>query len=416
MLTARPRLSAYARLAIAAAFFLLPATGPAQVVPEARGRVAPRTAHTTEAALVSDVPCPDPYAYRDGVNWYIFGTGAEHYFLQGKALVPGEMRKVPLDLDYANFTHPVAHIWGFTVYRHRDGAYHAYATLHLGHFRTVIGHFAPRAGEKWSPGRPITRWRLDRVLVGDVERGDWYSYDAKAVADEDGALYLIYVTRRGRDNHIMARRLAAPDRVDPDEPAHTLLEPSGLRSEDRNEPGGMQLVEGPNIIRHQGQSILLYSVGDYHLDNYKLGVAYSDSLIPPDGTRYRKVLRRDEHKVWGEQSSPFEVVYVLQSQKKDWPNDCRDLVVGPGLGCVIHLEDGPWLLFHGYRPTDVRRRPEDRFVFKLPLRIDIRGRTPSPDWLTVERPGRGAGHRAEQPEVVPSRSAATGPLPEGRSP
>jgi hypothetical protein len=384
------------RLAIALVLFL-PAVGAAQVAPEARGRVAPRAAHTAETALVSDVPCPDPYAYHDGVNWYIFGTGAEHYFLQGKALAPSEMRKVPFHLDYVDFTHPVAHIWGFSIYRHRDGSYHAYATLHLGHFRTVVGHFVPRVGESWSPGRPITRWRLDRVLVGDVERKDWYAYDAKVVADEGGALYLIYVTRRGRDNHIMAQRLAAPDRVDLDEPPHTLLEPSGLRSEDRIEPGSMQLVEGPNIIRRQGQAILLYSVGDYHLASYKLGVAYSDRLIPPDGKRYRKVLRKDEHKVWGEQPSPLEVVYVLQSQKKDWPNYCGELVVGPGVGSVILLDDGPWLLFHGYRPTDARRRPEDRFVFKLPLRIDIRGQAPSPDWLTVGRPGRRMGHRVEDP-------------------
>jgi hypothetical protein len=368
------------RLAIAAVL-LLPAGRPAQVVTEVPGRAA----RPNETALVSDIPCPDPFAFHDGVSWYIFGTGAEHYFLQGRALIPGEMRKVPLDLDYGSFTPPVAHIWGFTLYRHRDGAFHAYATLHLGRFRTVIAHFVPRAGESWAPGRPIARWRLDRVLVGDAGRGDWYSYDARVVADEDGSLYLIYVTRRGRNNHIVARRLAAPDRLDPVEPLHTLLEPSGLRSEDRNEPGGMQLVEGPIIIRHEGKSILLYSVGDYHLASYKLGVAYADRLIPPDGARYEKVLRRDENKVWGEQESRFEVVYVLQSQKPDWPNDCGDLVVGPGLGCVIRLEDGPWLLFHGYRPSAAERRPEERFVFKLPLRIDIRGRIPSPDWLTVER-------------------------------
>ncbi len=222
------------------------------------------------------------------------------------------------------------------------------------------------------------------MLVGDVAREDWYAYDSKVVTDTDGSLYLIYVTRRGRDNHIMARRLAAPDRVDRDEPPHTLLKPSGLRSEDRDEPGGMQLVEGPSILRHRGQSVLLYSVGDFARDNYKLGVAYSDGLIPPDGRTYEKVLRKDVRKVWGEQDSPLEVVYVLQSQKRDWPNHSGGLVAGPGAGSVILLDGRPWLLFHGYRPSDARRRPEDRFVFKVPLRIDIRGTTPSPDWLRVE--------------------------------
>jgi hypothetical protein len=394
MLARHHGIHAFARLAVATTFLLAPATGPAQVTTEA--------APATEAALVSTVPCPDPYAYHDGVDWYIFGTGAEHFFLQGKGLVPGEMRKVALHLDYAGFNHPVTHIWGFIIYRHRDGSYHGYGTLHLGHFHTVVAHFSPQAGEEWAPGRPITRWRLDRLLVGDPAREDWFAYESKVVADDDRTLYLVYVTRRGRDNHIMAQRLAAPDRVDGREPPRTLLGPSGLRSEDRNDPGGMQLVEGPSLFRHRGKSILLYSVGDYRLDDYKLGVAYSDRLIPPEGSTYQKVLRRDERKVWGEQDSPFEVVYVLQSQKRDWPNDCRDLVVGPGLGSVVLLVDGPWLLFHGYRPTDVERRPEDRFVFKLPLRIDIRGPTPSPEWLTVKRPGGDEGRRAETPGAAPA--------------
>jgi Glycosyl hydrolases family 43 len=374
------------RLAVAAAFLFIPATGSAQVATGVRGRVASQAPPTTETALVSDIPCPDPFAYHDGDDWYIFGTGAETYFLQGRELVPGRMHKVALHLDYAGFTPRVAHIWAFTIYRHRDGAYHAYGTLHLGHFHTVIGHFAPQTGEMWSPGRPITRWKLDKVLVGDVAREDWYAYDPEVVVDEDGTLYLIYVTRRGRDNHIMAQRLAAPDRADPAAPPHTLLKPSALRSEDRNEPGGMQLVEAPSIVRRQGHSIMLYSVGDYALDSYKLGVAYSDRLIPPDGRTYEKVLRKDAGEVWGQQDSPVEVVYVLQSQKRDWPNDCGGLVAGPGSGSVIVLDGRPWLLFHGYRPADKRRRPEDRFVFKLPLEIDIRGSTPSPGWLSVELP------------------------------
>ena len=78
------------------------------------------------------------------------------------------------------------------------------------------------------------------------------------------------------------------------------------------------------------------------------------------------------------------MVYLLQSQKRDWPNDIRGLVIGPGAGSAITLDGRPWLLFHGYRPTDARRRPEHRYVFKLPLEIDIRGPTPSPDWLRVD--------------------------------
>ena len=142
----------------------------------------------------------------------------------------------------------------------------------------------------------------------------------------------MYVTRRGRDNHIMAQRLAAPDRVDRASPRTRFWSPRDSARRTATIAGGMQLVESPGIFRHRGKSILLYSVGDFALNNYKLGVAYSDRLIPPDGKQYEKVLRKDERKVWGQQPSSAEVVYVLQSQKPDWPNDCGDLVVGPGTG------------------------------------------------------------------------------------
>ena len=104
MLTRENAIGPFARLAVATALFLLPAAGRAQpVVPEARGRLAQGASRATEAALVSDIPCPDPFAYHDGVSWYIFGTAADHFFLQGKALVPREMRKVALHLDHSQF-------------------------------------------------------------------------------------------------------------------------------------------------------------------------------------------------------------------------------------------------------------------------------------------------------------------------
>jgi hypothetical protein len=81
MLTSRPRTRTGIRLAVTAAFLLVPATGIAQVAPDGRGRVAAPTPPATEAALVSDVPLPDPFAYHDGDDWYIFGTGAEPFFV-----------------------------------------------------------------------------------------------------------------------------------------------------------------------------------------------------------------------------------------------------------------------------------------------------------------------------------------------
>ena len=344
---------------------------------EARARV-------TAPILVSDTPLPDPYVIHDGADWYIFGTGAETFFLQGKSLNPSDMRRVALELDYSGFSTPVRHIWGFIVYRHRDGTHHGYGTLHVGDFHTVIAHFRPKEGETWSPGKPITKWSFDRVMIGDVSRGDWNYYETKVVSDGDGTLYLVFVAREGRNNVIVARRLRRPDAIDPRDPPHVLLRPAGRRSEDRDDPRGMQLVEGTSIFRFKGVYILLYSVGAFDKTNYKLGVAFSNTLIPPAGQTYTKVTMPDVRNVWGNPRPVDEIVYLMQSQRSDWPNYSGSMVVGPGLGSIVNYEGRLWLVFHGYKPDDSQRNPANRYVWRVPLGIEIRGRVPTAQWVRVK--------------------------------
>jgi hypothetical protein len=332
--------------------------------------------------LVSDIPCPDPYVFHDGADWYVYGTGAKPFFLQGKELAAGSMTRHDLEIDYAGANLPVQQIWGFIVYRHRDGSYYAYGTLHLGQFRTVIACFVPLPGERWEPGRPIVRWKFQRLLVGDPARQDWKYYESKIVSDGDGPLYLVYVSSIGRDNAIVARRLISPVEIDPAAQPQTLLAPEGFRSEDRDDAKGMQIVEGASIIKVQNTFILLYSAGDFLLGNYKLGVAYSDRLIPEPGRTYRKV-RMPNPAATGQ---PTEIGYVLQSQRADWPNYCGRFVVGPGLGSVVTIDDKPWLVFHGYKPFDREHNPANRFVFRLPLTIAIRKGEPALNWLHARLP------------------------------
>jgi hypothetical protein len=323
----------------------------------------------TKPLLVSEFPCPDPHIVRDGSDWYVFGTGAEPFFLQGKELGEGKMRRVFLDINYRGFPARVEQIWGFIVYRHTDGTYHGYGTLHLGGYRTVIAYFAPRGSEKWEDGRPITKWDFQRLLVGDLERQDWKYYESKIVPDTDGTLYLMFAANVGRDNHILAQRMKTPAEIDADAPRRLLLNPEGYRSEDRDEPGGMQLVEGGSIFKHEGKYILLYSVGNYQKDNYKLGMAVSNALIPPPGHEYRKAKLPDPERVWGVSDHEDEVLYVLQSQKAAWPNDSRAFVVGPGLGSLVPDGKELWLFFHGYKPDDRERKPENRFVFRTRVKL-----------------------------------------------
>ncbi len=335
---------------------------------------------------VSEIPCPDPFVFHDGSDWYVFGTGGQPFFLQGKTLGDGQMRKVLLDIDYGDFALPVAHIWGFVVERETSGECHAYGTLHLGKFHTVIAAFEPREGRRWEAGRPVTHWRFHRLLVGDPARENWNCYESKILRHPDGSRYLMYVERQGRDNVILTHRLKSWSERDETASPRVLLRPEGFRSEDRNTPGGLQLVEGPSIFQWRNTFVLLYSVGDYARGNYKLGMAFSDTLIPPPGRYYEKVRRPDPGRVWGEGGSGEEIGYLLQSEKPGWPNYSAGAVVGPGLGSIVSIDQTPWLFFHGYAPGDRERRPENRLVFRAPLTIAIDHGPPRLEWMRVTLP------------------------------
>jgi|GEM_PF-1962202 hypothetical protein len=334
--------------------------------------------------LVSEFPCPDPYVCHDGSDWYIFGTGARPFFLQGRELGIGKMKKVFLNLDYAGFPFKVAQIWGFIVHQHVDGSSHAYGTLHLGNFHTVLAYFEPQASARWEKGKPITAWKFKSIVLGNPSRQDWKYYESKILMDTNGTIYLMYVANTGRDNFIFAQKMKSWSEIDRAFPPRLLLKPGGYRSEDRNGPHSMQLVEGGSIFNWNGKYILLYSVGDYLRNNYKLGMAFSDSLIPARGQTYHKVKLPDPKRVWGASAHKEEIGYLLQSEKPQWPNYCGNLVVGPGLGSIVLVGNKPWLFFHGYKTEDKKRKPENRFVFRVPLMVAIGRGAPSLRWLHVD--------------------------------
>ncbi len=264
--------------------------------------------------------------------------------MQGREFGEGKMKKVFLDLDYEGFRLKVAQIWGFVVHRDSDGIYHAYGTLHLGNYHTIIAYFELQPSETWEKGKPITKWKFKNVVVGDPSKQDWNCYESKILQDKDKTLYLMYVERTGRDNFIYAQKLKSWGRIDAAAPRRLMLRSEGYRSEDRDKPGGMQIVEGGSIIEWKGKYILLYSAGDFLLNNYKLGMAFSDTLIPAKGHMYHKVKIPDPKKVWGDKGSKEEIGYLLQSEKPQWPNYCGNVAAGPGLGSLVTIDDKPWLL------------------------------------------------------------------------
>jgi len=327
---------------------------------------------------MSSEPMADPFIFRDGTYWYISGT--RHYFLQGASLTPDVLKRVNIHLDLG----PNARgIWSLSLYKHTDGSYHAYPTLCYGNWKTEVAHLIPEEGQKWTDGHPITRWRLDKVIAGDSKNGR-DAYDGKIIRDSDGTIYLIYVSsgKTGtRDNCIWAQRMLDPGRLDPSFKPRILIQPEGLRSEDRN-PGFIQLMEGANFTRIAGKWVMCYSVGDFMLDNYKLALAYSDTLIPPEGKYYQKVLIPDPKNLWGNPAPGKEVKYLLQSQMKDWPNYCRPLVAGPGVGSIVSVDGQYRLVFHGWMPdTTAPRKGAQRYPYMIPLKVNISTKTPMDKWI-----------------------------------
>ena len=326
---------------------------------------------------------PDPYVVRFQDQWFLFGTGKTPSFYYGDRLAVTALKREQLDLLYTDpAVKPAKGVWGFIPYRHTDGSWHGYATLHYGDYRVVIAHFLPETGADWTRGKPITSWRFDKVVIGDLAAGKDTAYESKLITDETGALYLVYCDSgaRARNVRIFAQRMSSPGSVDPSWSPRVLLSPDGYRSEDRN-PGYIQIVEGPNIFRLGTRYALLYSVGDFALNNYKLGVAYSKTLIPPPGQTYQKVLIPDPNNVWKNTGKTNEVCYLLQSEQPDWPNYCRPLFSGPGLGNLLTVDSHHFLLFHAYKPDDNVRQSSNRYVWMLPVNANADERLPMEKWI-----------------------------------
>lgn len=333
-------------------------------------------------SMVHEAPMADPYVFKEGGLWHIYGT--EGYALVGADLAMGKLRAEPYLIDYpAEKGRP--QMWGFHPTKDSQGKWHAVGTLHLGHFRTEIAAFDPHPGEGLKPGSLPGRWRLKRVLV-PYESGKMATYETKVYRDTDGQTYLVYCRSHGlgRDVSIVAQRMLSETELDPSAQPVVLLSPDNHRSELRNEGRGLRIVEGPNIVRINGYHILFYSVGDFAAGNYKSGFAYSRTLLPKAGETYRKVLADDPEGVWGVKSGR-EVLYLLQSQHKAWPNYVGSQVSGPGLLNLVEADGKSLLVFHGRRPE----KPGKRMLWSTEVQVRVSDQVNPAEWFSPARNGTG---------------------------
>ena len=265
------------------------------------------------------------------------------------------------------------------------GGWHAVVTIgihtaaHEKHW-TVIAHAHPSAPT--TPAEAPLAWSADTLLSGSFTEPSPGNYDGKYFQD-NGKLYLLYIRNVSAPprlrNAIVIKPMLSPTQPAPVGPI-TLLTPG-----DRNGPllsekyGRTQatLVEAPNISNIGGKYALVYSTGAYLTPGYKAAVAWSDTLIPPAGERYRKVLQPDPLHIWSAHGAP-EVHYLVQSQAPRWPNFIGDQVIGPGVAAAVQGPGSAWLLyFNGFAPGDMPRGLSSRVdgshrrPYFLPLRTAV---------------------------------------------
>ncbi len=250
----------------------------------------------------------------------------------------------------------VTNIQNLNAFQDDAGGWHAvvaigvHSVAHPDHW-TVLVH-----AHSTTAGTPLA-WSADTVLSGSFSDPMGGNYDGKYFED-DGRLYLLYVKnfepKPALRNGIVIQPMLSPTQLAPDAPT-TLLMPGdryGALDSERYGDSQIRLVEAPFIVRISGKYALIYSTGAYQQVDYKAAVAWSDTLIPPAGGRYRKVLERDTQGVWG-RAGRYEVRYLLQSQIPSWPGFTGSQVISPGVASAVQGPGGAWwLYFAGFNPGD----------------------------------------------------------------
>ncbi len=255
------------------------------------------------------------------------------------------------------------------VFRDDAGNWHMVSTLFVHSPKypdakhwDVIVHAHPTSATLEVP----TDWVADTVLVGTFQAPTKANYDGKYFQDGN-QLYLVYSDRLSDSpqlDGIVAQPMQSFTQPTGDPPT-PLIEPAtadgGFDSEiysSLKPDGTFRLIETGNVTAIGGKYVMVYSIGDYAEINYKVGLAWSDTFLPPPGQFYRKLRKRDVAGVWGQPDHP-EVNYLLQSQQSAWPNDVAAQVLAEGVGSIVKDDLLGWFLyFAALDPSDAPVDPK----------------------------------------------------------
>ncbi len=353
----------------------------------------------------------DPQVMKNGRSWYITGTYNTNrgYLIetqdwQNKKIHLMEFDyNIPYLREHFSQENIGSHIcWAFEVYKHTDGSWHGYGAILIKGWWTAICHFSPDPDPKATKA-PITRWKLDKVLIDKA-------YD-NHIVHEGKDLYMIYSSGEAGHIYLFAQKMKNPLELDENDAPRILLSDhkEALASELRNIGGTMKLYEAASISRIHAPGgtkyVMPYNVSDFALRSYKIGVAFSDTLMPAEGREYEKIYFNDEFNAWGSGSNAREVCYILQSQKKSLPNYHGRAFRSPGSGDIVHYKNNFYLLHHANFPPPAKDSTGQlsgysglRWTWLTP--VDINFASPPASWLKASLPQDGTvapGIASEKP-------------------
>jgi beta-xylosidase len=244
------------------------ACGQAPVAPPSAGP-SPASVHPAAAARDTycnplDVLLADPFIYREGDTYYLYGTAARDGLLVWTShnLVDWQLRGHAFKRSKQTWSR--RYFWAPEMFRYR-GKYYL-------HFTAVGGDTQLRRIVLAEGDSPLGPFREIKAPWFDPGRS---TIDSDVFRDTDGSMYLYSVYTGSKDDRkfeLMVRRLN--DQLVPEAKATLCMTPE-LPWE-----GGM-VNEGPFVMKHGDTYLLTYSSNGFQDPNYQIGVATSKSPLGP---------------------------------------------------------------------------------------------------------------------------------------
>jgi beta-xylosidase len=243
----------------AAACAAAPASQP---LAPSRQPALPRTTETFANPL--DVLVADPFIFREGDTYYLYGTAARSGLLvwTSKNLVDWQLHDYAFRRSTDSWSR--GFFWAPELFKHK-GKYYL-------HFTAVGGENQARRivlAESDSPLGPFKEVKAPWFEPGQS------TIDSHVFRDDDGQLYLYAVyTGEKFDKRFQITVRKVDEDLNPAGHETVCISPS-LKWE------GDYVNEGPFILKHDGVYFLTYSGNGYHSPDYCVGVATSKSPLGP---------------------------------------------------------------------------------------------------------------------------------------